>query len=95
MLEYGGGDPLAAASWSRRPSRSSDATTRPGCSGPDTIPTVLQGPSGEAGAAPAPVALRNRHSGLCLDNYDWGTAPGAEVRRWTCNDNNAQQWSIT
>jgi hypothetical protein len=38
--------------------------------------------------------LTNRHSGLCLDNYNWGTAPGSEVRQWTCLNNNAQHWRI-
>ena len=38
--------------------------------------------------------LQNRHSGLCLDNFNFGTAPGAEVRQWTCTGNNAQRWRI-
>ena len=33
--------------------------------------------------------LTNRHNGLCLDNYNWGTTPGSEVRQWTCVNNNA------
>ncbi|WP_217140055.1 RICIN domain-containing protein [Streptomyces sp. AC627_RSS907] len=40
------------------------------------------------------MAIHNRHSGLCLDDYNFGTVPGAEVRQWTCNGNNARQWRV-
>ncbi|WP_198586746.1 RICIN domain-containing protein, partial [Glycomyces xiaoerkulensis] len=39
-------------------------------------------------------AIRNAYSGLCLDDYEWGTEDGAEVRQWTCNGNEVQQWEI-
>ncbi|MGX7826602.1 family 43 glycosylhydrolase [Actinokineospora sp. 24-640] len=52
---------------------------------PVSTSTVLQGPSGEVGG-PSRVEIRNRHSGLCLDDYNFATTPGAEVRQWTCND---------
>ncbi|WP_026923502.1 RICIN domain-containing protein [Glycomyces arizonensis] len=39
--------------------------------------------------------IRNRHSGLCLDDYDFGTEPGAEVRQWTCNGQDNQDWFLT
>ncbi|XRQ03879.1 family 43 glycosylhydrolase [Actinomadura welshii] len=57
------------------------------------LPTsaVLPGPSGEPASA---VGIRNRHSGLCLDDYEWATAPGAEVRQWTCNDAAVQDWYL-
>ena len=57
------------------------------------LPTsaVLPGPSGEPVSA---VGIRNRHSGLCLDDYEWATAPGAEVRQWTCNDTAVQDWYL-
>ncbi|WP_100448557.1 glycoside hydrolase family 43 protein, partial [Glycomyces xiaoerkulensis] len=29
------------------------------------------------------VEIQNRYSGLCLDDYEWGTEDGAEVRQWT------------
>jgi GH43 family beta-xylosidase len=61
---------------------------------PVSTSTVLQGPSGEAGGPPAPVAIRNRHSGLCLDDKDWATAPGAAVQQWTCNGLPVQQWRL-
>ncbi|WP_344472552.1 RICIN domain-containing protein [Glycomyces algeriensis] len=40
------------------------------------------------------VTLVNRHNGLCLDNYNFGTAAGSEVRQWTCLNNAAQQWQL-
>jgi hypothetical protein len=43
---------------------------------------------------PAYARIRNRHSNLCLDDYNWVTTPGAEVRQWTCNGLATQQWSI-
>ncbi|GAA3915529.1 family 43 glycosylhydrolase [Streptomyces gulbargensis] len=147
MLEYTGGDPLAAASWTKAPQpifQRNDAagvfgpghhsfftspdgtetwiayhanssasqgcgttrTTRvqkiswnadgtPNLGTPVSTSTVLQGPSGESPVPTAPVALRNRHSGLCLDDYDWATAPGAEVRQWTCNGAAVQNWTLT
>ncbi|WP_162181612.1 RICIN domain-containing protein, partial [Glycomyces tenuis] len=34
------------------------------------------------------------HSGLCLDDYEWATEPGAEVRQWTCSGQPVQQWEV-
>ncbi|WP_197093442.1 family 43 glycosylhydrolase [Nonomuraea sp. SBT364] len=145
MLEYRGGDPLAASSWTKFPNpifRRNDAagvygpghhsfftspdgtetwiayhanssasqgcgttrTTRvqkiswnadgtPDLGVPVSTSTVLPGPSGEA--APAYSRIRNRHSDLCLDDYNWVTTPGAEVRQWTCNGLAPQDWQIT
>ncbi|MCD0443350.1 family 43 glycosylhydrolase [Glycomyces sp. A-F 0318] len=59
---------------------------------PVSTATLLQGPSGETG--PGTVQLRNRHSGLCLDDYEFGTEPGAEVRQWTCNGEAVQDWYL-
>lgn len=147
MLEYRGGNPLAAASWSKYSNpifQRNDAagvfgpghhsffsspdgsetwiayhanssasqgcgttrTTRvqkiswnadgtPNLGVPVSTSTVLRGPSGETGDAATPVAIRNRHSNLCLDDYDWATAPGAEVRQWTCSDAAVQDWYLT
>ncbi|HEX2144138.1 MAG TPA: RICIN domain-containing protein [Glycomyces sp.] len=39
-------------------------------------------------------SISNVYSGLCLDNYNFGTESGAEVRQWTCLNNAAQQWAI-
>ncbi|WP_198587213.1 RICIN domain-containing protein, partial [Glycomyces xiaoerkulensis] len=36
----------------------------------------------------------NRYSGLCLDDFEWGTEDGAEVRQWTCNGSEVQDWTI-
>ncbi|WGP08685.1 family 43 glycosylhydrolase [Streptomyces sp. SH5] len=146
MLEYRGGNPLAAASWTKHAepvfqrddvagvfgpghhsffsspdgsetwiayhANSSAAqgcgtsrTTRvqkiswkadgtPDLGTPVSTSTVVQGPSGEAGAAPTPVALRNRHSRLCLDDRDWATAPGSAVQQWTCNGAAVQDWAM-
>ena len=58
---------------------------------PVATSTVLPAPAGENSA---PVGIRNQHSNLCRDEYNWATAPGAEVRQWTCTGNNAQRWSI-
>ncbi|WP_344825595.1 family 43 glycosylhydrolase [Actinocorallia longicatena] len=59
---------------------------------PVSTSTVLPGPSGESVAA---VRIRNRHSNLCLDDYNWATAPGAEARQWTCNGAAVQDWYLT
>jgi len=59
---------------------------------PVSTSTVLPGPSGES--AVAPVRIRNRHSNLCLDDYNFVTTPGAEVRQWTCNTLDVQQWYL-
>ncbi|WP_052424001.1 family 43 glycosylhydrolase [Nonomuraea candida] len=145
MLEYRGGDPLAASSWTKFPNpifQRNDAngvygpghhsfftspdgtetwiayhanssasqgcgttrTTRvqkiswnadgtPNLGVPVSTSTVLQGPSGEV--MPAYARISNRHSGLCLDDYNWVTTPGAEVRQWTCNGLAPQDWQIT
>lgn len=147
MLEYRGGDPLSASSWSKFPNpifQRNDAagvfgpghhsfftspdgtetwiayhanssasqgcgtsrTTRvqkiswnadgtPDLGVPVSTSTVLQGPSGETGGSVSRVHIRNRHSGLCLDDYNWVTTPGAEVRQWTCGDVPVQDWYLT
>lgn len=56
-------------------------------------PTMIPGPSGEP--TPATVRIRDRHSGLCLDDYIFGTAPGSEVRQWTCDGDNARQRTVS
>jgi GH43 family beta-xylosidase len=61
---------------------------------PVSTSTVLAGPSGETGSTPR-VKIRNQHSDLCLDDYNFGTAPGAEVRQWTCNNLPVQDWYLT
>lgn len=144
MLEYRGGDPLAAGSWTKfanpifqrndvngvygpghhsfftspdgtetwiayhanssagqgcgttRTTRvqkiSWNADGTPNLGAPVSASTVLPGPSGET--ASATVRIRNRHSDLCLDDYNWVTAPGAEVRQWTCNGTAVQDWEL-
>jgi GH43 family beta-xylosidase len=63
---------------------------------PVSTSTVLPGPSGEVPPSSEPaVAIRNRHSSLCLDDYNWATTPGADVRQWTCNDLPVQDWHLT
>ena len=62
---------------------------------PVSTSTVLQAPSGENGTLPPAREIRNRHSNLCLDDYNWVTTPGAEVRQWTCADLPVQDWEIT
>ncbi|MBY8853450.1 RICIN domain-containing protein [Saccharothrix sp. MB29] len=61
---------------------------------PVSTSTVLAGPSGETGGSTPRVCIRNRHSSLCLDDYDFVTTPGAEVRQWTCNGQANQQWVV-
>ncbi|MCY0925325.1 family 43 glycosylhydrolase [Streptomyces sp. H27-H1] len=147
MLEYRGGDPLLASSWTKQANpifQRNDAagvfgpghhsfftspdgsetwiayhanssasqgcgttrTTRvqkiswnadgtPNLGVPVSTTTALPGPSGEAGAAAAPVTLRNRHSKLCLDDRDWATAPGSAVQQWTCGGATVQDWHLT
>jgi hypothetical protein len=70
-----------------------NADGTPNLGTPVATHTVMAGPSGEPNHAP--VAIRNRHSGLCLDDYNFGTAPGAEVRQWTCNSESVQDWYLT
>ncbi|MFD7658383.1 family 43 glycosylhydrolase [Actinosynnema sp. NPDC059797] len=146
MLEYRGGDPLAASSWSKFANpifQRNDAagvfvpghhsfftspdgtetwiayhandtasqgcgttrTTRvqkvswnadgtPDLGVPVSRSTVLAGPSGEPSNGTKRVRVRNQHSNLCLDDYNFGTAPGAEVRQWTCNGLAVQQWVV-
>ncbi|GAA2375759.1 hypothetical protein Cme02nite_05390 [Catellatospora methionotrophica] len=60
---------------------------------PVSLSTVLPGPAGETGATP--VEIRNRHSNLCLDDFDFVTTPGAEVRQWTCSTATVQDWYLT
>lgn len=52
----------------------------------------IPGPSGEN--ASNAQRIRNQHSGLCLDDWQFRTAPGAEVRQFTCNDSAAQGWYL-
>ncbi|MBB2947099.1 GH43 family beta-xylosidase [Actinoplanes lutulentus] len=59
---------------------------------PVATSTVLAGPSGETAT---PVEIRNQHSNLCLDDYNWVTTPGAEVRQWTCGTATVQDWYLT
>ncbi|MDA1365714.1 RICIN domain-containing protein [Glycomyces algeriensis] len=50
----------------------------------------------QIGAEPAGGRqIRNRHSNLCLDDFNWITTPGAEVRQWTCNGQANQDWHLT
>jgi GH43 family beta-xylosidase len=70
-----------------------NADGTPNLGTPVATHTVMAGPSGEPNNAP--VAIRNRHSGLCLDDYNFGTEPGAEVRQWTCNSESVQDWYLT
>ncbi len=62
---------------------------------PVSTSTVLAGPSGETGGSGARVRIRNQHSKLCLDDHNFVTTPGAEVRQWTCNGSTVQQWRMT
>jgi len=39
-------------------------------------------------------AIKNAYSGLCLDDYNAGTAPGSPAVQWTCNGLTLQQWNI-
>ena len=39
--------------------------------------------------------IRNQQNTLCLDDYDWQTSSGAEVRQWTCVEGANQLWSVT
>jgi hypothetical protein len=39
-------------------------------------------------------AIKNANSGLCLDDYNAGTAPGSPAVQWTCNGLTLQQWNI-
>jgi len=45
-------------------------------------------------AAQTGRAIRNVNSGLCLDDYNWATAPGSTVVQWTCNGLAVQKWNI-
>lgn len=54
-----------------------------------------RGAVGETGTLPAAKKIRNRHSGLCLDDYNYVVTPGAEVRQWTCNGLPVQDWLIS
>ena len=71
-----------------------NADGTPNLGAPVSTSTVLPGPSGEPAVAPV-REIRNRHSNLCLDNYNFVTTPGAEVRQWTCNDLAVQDWQLT
>ncbi|RSM72243.1 glycosyl hydrolase [Actinoplanes sp. ATCC 53533] len=59
---------------------------------PVSTNTILAAPSGENATV---VEIRNQHSGLCLDDYNWLTAAGAEVRQWTCSTAAVQDWFLT
>jgi len=69
-----------------------NANGTPNLGVPVATTTVLAGPSGEPNQPP--VSIRNRYSGLCLDDYNFGTAPGAEVRQWACNTETVQDWYL-
>jgi GH43 family beta-xylosidase len=69
-----------------------NANGTPNLGVPVSTATALAGPSGEPDLGP--VQIRNRHSGLCLDDYDFGSEPGAEVRQWTCNGQTVQDWYL-
>ncbi|KUL30777.1 hypothetical protein ADL15_24365 [Actinoplanes awajinensis subsp. mycoplanecinus] len=58
---------------------------------PVSTATVLAAPSGETAT---PVRIRNQHSNLCLDDYNWVTTPGAEIRQWTCGTAAVQDWYL-
>ncbi len=57
-------------------------------------------PAAPASAA-APVGtgsnqeIRNQQNTLCLNDFDFRTQPGAEVRQWTCLEGINQLWAIT
>ncbi len=72
-----------------------NADGTPNLGTPVATSTVLPGPSGETGGNTPRVRIRNQHSNLCLDDYNFGTAPGAEVRQWTCNDLPVQDWYLS
>ncbi|MDQ1082419.1 MULTISPECIES: RICIN domain-containing protein [Microbacterium] len=38
--------------------------------------------------------IRNQQNTLCLDDYNYDTTPGAEVRQWTCMEGQNQLWGI-
>lgn len=46
-------------------------------------------------AADGYYQISNSHTGLCLDDTDWATAPGSPVQQWTCNGLAVQQWRMT
>ncbi|ROQ59122.1 ricin-type beta-trefoil lectin protein [Rathayibacter sp. PhB152] len=52
----------------------------------------------EAATAPVGVGaaqeIRNQHSSMCLDDFDFVTQPGAEVRQWSCSEATNQRWQI-
>ncbi|MCF4122410.1 family 43 glycosylhydrolase [Antribacter sp. KLBMP9083] len=60
---------------------------------PVSTATVLTGPSGEDGSTNG-QSIKNRYSNLCLDDYNWATNPGAEVRQWTCSTAAVQDWYL-
>lgn len=58
-------------------------------------------PLGQAAPAAAAVPgagthqeIRNQHSTLCLDDYEFALSPGAEVRQWTCLEGANQMWTV-
>jgi hypothetical protein len=66
------------------------------------IGLTLFGAAAPASAAQtAPVGtganqeIRNQKNTLCLDDFDFRTQPGAEVRQWTCLEGTNQLWAIT
>ncbi|MEV1116323.1 RICIN domain-containing protein [Actinosynnema sp. NPDC049800] len=44
--------------------------------------------------APNSLQLRNRQSGLCLDNRDWSLPPGTTIQQWHCNGAAVQLWRL-
>lgn len=55
-------------------------------------PTLL-GPSPNLGGTGTTVT--NAHNGLCLDDWEWNTTPGAAVRQYTCGTAAVQQWYVS
>ncbi|WP_258723838.1 family 43 glycosylhydrolase [Cellulomonas sp. NS3] len=39
--------------------------------------------------------IRGQHSNKCVDDWEWRTAPGSEVRLYTCTGSNAQAWEFS
>ena len=74
-----------------------NADGTPNLGRPVSTSTVLAAPSGENGGTVPAIGrtIRNRHSNLCLDDYNMVTSPGAEVRQWTCSNEPVQRWQLS
>lgn len=42
----------------------------------------------------ANLEIRNQHSNLCLDDFNFDTQDGAEARQWTCTEGTNQRWEV-